>query len=341
MRGGRISSPPHRNMLTYITRRILYFVPLLLIVSIISFGILQLRPGNFLTKYRVDPRISEDTIKQMAERYGLNEPPYVQYWKWLQGIVTELDFGYSFETQQPVFNVLFKGRVIWTLVVMSSTLLFSWTIGILIGIYSATHQYSLADHLFTLFGFLGLSIPNFFLALLLLYLLSVVINVGPSLGVGGLFSSNYVGEPWSWGKFLNFLWHLWPAIVVMGTARMATVIRQMRGNLLDILGEQYVQTARSKGLSEIRVVLKHAVRNAINPLITMLGFELPYLIGGALITAIVLNLPTVERAFYGALLSQDIYVAASGLLFFSFLLLVGNLIADILLATVDPRIRYD
>ncbi len=277
----------------------------------------------------------------MADRYGLDKPAYVQYWQWIKGIVTDLDFGYSFETQQPVFDLLFKGRVMWTLLILSSTLLFSWSVGIVIGIYSATHQYSPADHFFTLFGFLGLSIPNFFLALLLLYFLSVVLNVGPSLGVGGLFSSVYVGEPWSWGKFFNFLWHLWPAIVVIGTARMATVIRQMRGNLLDTLGEQYVQTSRAKGLRESTVILKHAVRNAINPLITMLGFELPFLIGGALITSIVLNLPTVGRAFYNALLSQDIYVSASGLLFFSFLLLVGNLIADILLAAVDPRIRYD
>ncbi|MCF7876116.1 ABC transporter permease [Candidatus Bipolaricaulota bacterium] len=328
-------------MITYITRRLLYFVPLLILVTIISFSILQLRPGNFLTKYRGSPRISEATIEQMSERYGLDEPAYVQYWQWIKGIITDLDFGYSFETQQPVFDLLFKGRVKWTMIIMFSTLLFSWTVGIFIGIYSAVHQYSLADHFFTFFGFLGLSIPNFFLALLLLYFLSVVLNIGPGLGVGGLFSSAYIGKPWSWGKFVNFLWHLWPAIVVMGTARMATVIRQMRGNLLDILGEQYVQTSRSKGLREWKVILKHAVRNAINPLITMLGFELPYLIGGALITSIVLNLPTVERAFYTALLSQDLYVAASGLLFFSFLLLVGNLIADILLAAVDPRIRYD
>ncbi len=328
-------------MITYITRRLLYFVPLLILVTIISFSILQLRPGNFLTKYRGSPRISEATIEQMSERYGLDEPAYVQYWQWVKGIVTDLDFGYSFETQQPVFDLLFKGRVKWTMIIMFSTLLFSWTVGIFIGIYSAVHQYSLADHFFTFFGFLGLSIPNFFLALLLLYFLSIVLNIGPGLGVGGLFSSAYIGKPWSWGKFVNFLWHLWPAIIVMGTARMATVIRQMRGNLLDILGEQYVQTSRSKGLREWKVILKHAVRNAINPLITMLGFELPYLIGGALITSIVLNLPTVERAFYTALLSQDLYVAASGLLFFSFLLLVGNLIADILLAAVDPRIRYD
>ncbi|MFP4646061.1 MAG: ABC transporter permease [Candidatus Acetothermia bacterium] len=328
-------------MLSYIIRRLLYFVPLMIVISIISFSILQLRPGDFLTKYRGTPRISEETVEKMAQRYGLDEPAYVQYWKWIKGIVTKLDFGYSFETQQPVFDMLFKGRVTWTLVILSATLFFSWTGGVLIGIYSATHQYSLADHFFTLFGFLGLSIPNFFLALLLLYFLVVIVNVPSSLGVGGLFSSTYVGKPWSWGKFINFLWHLWPVIVVLGTARMATVIRQMRGNLLDVLGEQYIQTSRSKGLREWEVIIKHAVRNAINPLVTMLGFELPYLIGGALITSIVLNLPTVSRAFYNALLSQDIYVAVSGLMFFAFLLLIGNLLADILLALVDPRIRYD
>ena len=328
-------------MINYITRRLLLFVPLLIAISIISFGILKLRPGNFLTKYKGTPRISEATIELKAERYGLNEPAYVQYWKWIKGMVTRLDFGYSFETQQPVFNLLFKGRLKWTLAIMLSTMLFSWFFGILIGIYSATHQYSIADHIFTTFGFLGLSVPNFFLAILILYFFSVIVNVGPSLGVGGLFSSQYIGAAWTWGKFLNFLWHLWPAVVVMGTARMATIIRQMRGNLLDVLKEQYVQTARSKGISERKVIVKHAVRNAINPLVTMLGFELPRLISGGLITSIVLNLPTVERAFYNGLLSQDLYVAVSALLFFSFLLLIGNLIADLLLAAVDPKVRYD
>ncbi len=316
-------------------------IPLLIIISLVSFAILQLMPGDYLTRSRLNPDVTQETFDKMAQRYGLDKPFMVQWWIWFTRIIRYGDFGTSFETRQPVFFTLFMGgRLFWTLIISASTMLLTWMIAIPLGIYSATHQYKISDHTLTFFGFLGLSIPNFFFALVVLWLLVAVFNVGPDLGVGGLFSNKYIEAPWSWGKFLNLLWHLWPVWLVVGTSGMAGLMRYMRGNLLDTLGPPYVQTARAKGLSEHVVIYKHAVRNAINPLITMLGMSLPGLLSGTLVTAIIFNLPTVERAYWQSLNAQDQYVTMGGLVFFSFLLLVGNLLADIMLAWVDPRIRY-
>jgi peptide/nickel transport system permease protein len=221
------------------------------------------------------------------------------------------------------------------------TMVFTWVLSIPIGIYAATHQYSVGDHTLTFFGFLGLSIPNFFFALIILWLLVVVFNVGDyGLGIGGLYDNEYIGQPWSFGKFLSFMWHMWPVILVIGTSGMAGLIRIMRGNLLDTLGAQYVQTARSKGLEERVVIYKHAVRNAINPLVSILGLSIPNLLSGSLIAAIMFQLPMVERAYWQALINQDQFVVMAGIVFFGFMLLVANIIADILLVLVDPRIRY-
>ncbi|RLE37256.1 ABC transporter permease [Candidatus Acetothermia bacterium] len=328
-------------MLSYIIRRTLYMIPLLIIISLISFAILQLMPGDYLTRSRLNPDITQETFDEMAHRYGLDKPFIVQWWIWFTRIIRYGDFGTSFETRQPVFFTLFMGgRLFWTLIISASTMLLTWLISIPLGIYSATHQYKVSDHTLTFFGFLGLSIPNFFFALVVLWLLVAVFHVGPELGVGGLFSNKYIEAPWSWGKFLNLLWHLWPVWLVVGTSGMAGLMRYMRGSLLDTLRLPYVQTARAKGLSERVVIYKHAVRNAINPLVTMLGMSLPNLISGTLVTAIIFNLPTVERAYWQSLNAQDQYVTMGGLVFFSFFLLVGNLLADIMLAWVDPRIRY-
>lgn len=330
-------------MITYIVRRTLYMFPLLILVSVISFGLIQVMPGDYLTRARMNPQITQETFSQMMANYGLDKPFYVQYWLWLKQIVTKRDFGTSFETMRPVYWTLFMGdRLMWTIVISSSTMLLTWLISIPLGIYSATHQYKSSDHTLTFFGFLGLSIPNFFFALVVLWLLVAVFKVGNyGLGVGGLFDNRFIGAPWSLAKIGNVLWHIWPAWLVIGTSGMAGLLRYMRGSLLDTLSLQYVQTARAKGLSERRVVYKHAVRNAINPLVSMLGMNLPTLVSGSLVTAIVLNLPTVERAFWSALQMQDTYVIMGGLLFFSLFLLLGNLLADILLAWVDPRIRYN
>ncbi|MCK4681400.1 ABC transporter permease, partial [Candidatus Bipolaricaulota bacterium] len=294
-------------MITYIVRRTLYMFPLLILVSVISFGLIQVMPGDYLTRARMNPQITQETFSQMMANYGLDKPFYVQYWLWLKQIVTNRDFGTSFETMRPVYWTLFMGdRLMWTVVISSSTMLLTWLIAIPLGIYSATHQYKSSDHTLTFFGFLGLSIPNFFFALVVLWLLVAVFKVGNyGLGVGGLFDNRFIGAPWSLAKIGNVLWHIWPAWLVIGTSGMAGLLRYMRGSLLDTLSLQYVQTARSKGLSERRVVYKHAVRNAINPLVSMLGMNLPTLVSGSLVTAIVLNLPTVERAFWSALQMQD------------------------------------
>jgi peptide/nickel transport system permease protein len=329
-------------MFGYIIRRVLYMIPVLFIISIISFFVLELMPGNFTTAFKLNPRFSKEEIARLEARYGLDKPAYIRYWKWITGIITRGDFGYSMETQQPAFDALFKGRLGWTLLISFGTLIFTWIIAIPIGVFSAVRQYSVADYVLTFFGFIGVSIPNFFFALVVLWFLVSVLKVGErGLGIGGLFDVQYVNAPWSWAKFVNFMWHLLPVLVVVGLAGTAGLIRYMRGQLLDTLGQQYVLTARAKGLRERIVIWKHAVRNAINPLITMLGMSLPDLFSGAFFAAIIMGLPTVERAFWNSLQRQDEYVVMSGLLFFAFLLQVGNLLGDIMLAWVDPRIRYD
>ena len=317
-------------------------LPLLILVSLLSFVLIQIMPGDYLTRAQMNPQITQETLNQMKARYGLDKPFIVQYWLWFKQIITKGDFGTSFETMRPVYWTLFMGdRLMWTLIIASSTMLLTWLIAIPLGIYSATHQYKPSDHALTFFGFLGLSIPNFFFALVVLWVLVAIFKVGNyGLGVGGLFDNRFIGAPWSMAKLANLLWHIWPAWLVIGTSGMAGLLRYMRGSLLDTLSLQYVQTARAKGLPEHTVIYKHAVRNAINPLVSMLGMSLPNLVSGSLVTAIVLNLPTVERAFWSALQMQDTHVIMGGLLFFSFFLLIGNLLADILLAWVDPRIRY-
>jgi len=317
-------------------------LPLLILVSVISFSLIQVMPGDYLTRARMNPQITQETLNQMMARYGLDKPFYVQYWLWFKQIITKGNFGTSFETMRPVYWTLFMGdRFMWTIIIASTTMLLTWLIAIPLGIYSATHQYKPSDHTLTFFGFLGLSVPNFFFALVVLWILVAIFKVGNyGLGVGGLFDNRFIGAPWSLAKLGNLLWHIWPAWLVIGTSGMAGLLRYMRGSLLDTLSLQYVQTARAKGLNERVVIYKHAVRNAVNPLVSMLGMSLPGLVSGSLVTAIVLNLPTVERAFFSALQKQDTYVIMGGLLFFSLFLLIGNLLADILLAWVDPRIRY-
>ncbi|MFC2079409.1 ABC transporter permease [Candidatus Bipolaricaulota bacterium] len=330
-------------MLTYIIRRTFYMLPLLLIVSLISFTLIKIMPGDFLTAARLNPQITEETLQQQIDRFGLDRPFIIQYGYWLKNIILHGDFGMSFDTKMPVYRTLFMGnRLQWTVFIAASTLFLQYLFAIPIGIYSATHQYKPSDHIVTFFGFLGLSIPNFFFALVLLWLLVVIFKVGDyGLTVGNIMDMHFYNAPWSWAKIVNIMWHMWPVWLVIGTSGMAGLIRLMRGNLLDTLSLPYVQTARAKGLKERVVVYKHAVRNAVNPLVTILGLSLPNLVGGSIITAIVLNLPTVGRSYFAALQRQDENVIMAGLLFFSLFLLIGNLIADFLLAWVDPRIRYD
>jgi peptide/nickel transport system permease protein len=228
-------------------------------------------------------------------------------------------------------------RLGFTAAISFSTLVFTWIVAIPIGIYSAIHQYSFGDHLFSFIGFLGLSIPNFMLALVLMVLASRIFG----WSVGGLFSEQYLDAPWSFGKFVDLLKHLWVPIIVIGTSGTAGLIRMMRGNLLDVLNMEYVKAARARGLAESTVVFKHAVRNAIHPLIMLLGMSLPGIISGATVVSIVLSLPTTGPLYFNALRQQDMFLAITFLMFLSLMLVIGNFLADILLAWIDPRIRYE
>ncbi len=297
-----------------------------------------------------DARVSPGDRRVEKVRAFRPTPPWVQYGTWLWGVITRGDFGYSAQWSIDALTALFgQGRLANTLLLVFLTSLFSWLLAIPIGVYSAVRRYSLGDYAFTFFGFLGLSIPNFFLALVLIWFLVTFLNVGQyNLGVSADFffhPGNCGGSIWGTYKdrscFVIFLWVLWPTLLVIGTANMALLIRYMRGNLLDVLGMPYIQTARAKGLKERVVIWKHALRNAINPLISIMGFWIPSMFEGTLVAAIILNWPIVERIYWKALQEQDEYVIMTGLLFFGGSLLIGNLIADLLLAWSDPRIRYD
>lgn len=327
-------------MLSYIARRILQIIPLLIIISIISFVIIELPPGDFLTMYisqlqQSGTSMAEEAIARLKEQYGLDRPLYQRYFKWIWNIVRHGDFGRSFQWGKPVSELIGE-RITLTMVISICTLFFAWAVAIPIGIYSATRQYSFFDYTFTFVGFIGLAIPNFLLALVLMWLSFSYLHIP----ITGLFSPEYVDAAWNWAKVWNMLPRLWVPIIVIGTAGTAGLIRVMRGCLLDELHKHYVITARAKGVSEVKLLFKYPVRVAINPLISTIGWLLPAIVSGEAITAIVLNLPTVGPMLVRALLFQDMYLAGSLILILSTLTVIGTLISDILLAVVDPRIRY-
>ena len=323
-------------MFNYLLRRILIFIPTLLLVSVVCFTVIQLQPGSFTDRYLEDPRFSAATVARLEAQLGLDKPAYEQYLRWIWGIVTRGDFGFSFFANRPVSSLVGE-QLFWAIVVAGMTLIFSWLIAIPLGIYTAVRRNGFTDAVASFVGYIGLAIPDFLVALLLV---ALVLNFGGSQ-VGGLFSPQYIGAPWSWGKVLDFLNHMWIPVLAIGTAGIATVMRQMRANLLDVLSADFVRTARAKGLKERVVINRHAVRNAINPLISLAGLSLPELINGTIIVSIVLNLPAVGRLLYDSLLAKDQYVAMTLLLLTSLLLMIGNLLADLALAWADPRIRYD
>ncbi len=315
-------------------------IPTLIVISIISFAIIQLPPGDFLSTYiaqltEAGADVDDATIMALNRRYGLDRPIYVQYWYWVRGMLRG-DFGQSFEWNRPV-RTLIWGRLGLTLAVSLITLLFTWIVAIPIGIYSATHQYSAGDYLATFLAFIGVAIPNFLLALVLMWI--SFSYFGQS--VGGLFSPQYIDAAWSWDKFVDMLSRIWIPVVVIGTAGTAGLMRTLRANLLDELGKPYVDTARAKGVSERRLLYKYPVRVALIPFISTVGWMLPLLISGETITAVVLNLPTTGPLLLRALQSQDMYLAGSFIMMLSFLTVIGTLISDILLAWLDPTIRYE
>ena len=327
-------------MASYIFQRIIYMILLLFVLSLASFAIIQLPPGDYLNTYiaNLEARkipVNEEIIEQMRERYGLGQPFFVQYFTWM-GNLLQGDMGASFMLNRPV-NEVIGSRLGVTVILSLTTLLLVYSIAIPIGIYSATHQNSLGDYIATIFGFLGLATPNFLLALILMYLTFTYLGWSP----GGLFSREYVAEDWSFGKFIDLLKHLLVPIVVIATAGTAEIIRILRGSLLDELGKQYVITARTKGVTERKLLIKYPVRIALNPIVSSIGYLLPAIISGATLTSIVMSIPTIGPILLQALQSQDMYLAGSIIMLLSALGLIGTLISDLLLVAVDPRIRFE
>ena len=313
----------------------------LFLISIVSFIIIQLPPGDFLTTYMAQLAAAGQTfdIAEMASmnrQFGLDQPVYVQYYQWISGIVMRGDFGYSFNYRRQVHDLLDE-RMGYSLILALGTMVFVYFLALPIGIYSAIKQYSLADYVVTLLGFLGLALPSFLFALIMMYLSNKYFGVS----VGGLFSPKYEMAPWSLEKFGDFLTHLWVPLVVVGLSGTASLIRVMRATMLDELSQPYVETARAKGLSEARLILKYPVRLAISPFISTIGWTLPSLISDTAIAAIVLSIPTVGPLLLTSLLSQDMYLSGSIILILSVMTVVGTFISDLLLAWVDPRIRYE
>jgi len=327
-------------MLFYLMRRFFYMVIILFLISIVSFIIIQLPPGDYLTSYIAQLRqsgqtVGEAEIASLRKRYGLDLPIYLQYFKWMWKMLHG-DFGYSFAWGKPVSELIGR-RLPLTVIVSLFSLIFTYAVAIPIGIYSATHQYSVGDYIFTVIGFAGLATPNFLFALILMLLFYKYFN----LSIGGLFSPQYVNASWSVSKFIDMLKHLPIPIIVIGTAGTAGLIRVMRGCLLDELRKQYVITGRAKGLAERTLLFKYPVRVAINPIISTIGWSLPSIVSGETITAIVLSLPTTGPLLFRSLMHQDTYLAGSTVMFLSFLTVIGTFISDILLVWVDPRIRYE
>ena len=326
-------------MLGFIGRRIVMMIPTLIAVSIISFVIIQLPPGDFLTTYIVQLRaagdlVDEQEIQALESRYGLDQPIYVQYFRWITNM-TRGDFGHSMDWGRPVGDLIWD-RLMLTVLLSTATLLFTWALAFPIGVLSAVKQYSLWDYFFTFVSFLGVATPNFLLALVLMWV--AFSQFGQS--VGGLFSPEYVTAPWSWDRVKDLIDHLWIPMVILGTASTAGLIRVMRANLLDELHKPYVLTARSKGLSEFKLLIKYPLRAALNPFVSSIGWILPSLVSGSTIVAVVLSLPTSGPLYLRALRSQDMFLAGTFMLMLSSLTVIGTLVSDVLLAWLDPRIRF-
>ncbi len=326
-------------MPAYILRRILGMIPTILIVSFITFIIIQLPPGDFFTSLQAEVAatgggMDRQTIMTLQETYGLDRPWYMQYLRWVSGWPT-LDFGYSIEWKAPVWDVI-ESKLAYTLFLGGLSLIFMLLVSVPIGVYSATHQYSVDDHLLSAVGFFGLCLPGFLLALLWMFFAILVLRID----AGGVISRQMENEPLSWTKLGDYFSHLWPAVVVLGLASTAQLQRIMRSSVLDVLGQQHITTARAKGLAENKVINKYAVRVAINPLISVMALEIPKIIDGSALVGIVMMLPTLGPIFLRSLLSQDVYLSGTILLFTTLMLMVSNLLADICLAWVDPRIVY-
>ena len=327
-------------MTEYIVRRLLYTFVTFWILTVVVFIIIQLPPGDFLTSYisaleAQGALVNRADIDALRVRYGLDAGPVEQYVRWL-GRFLQGDMGRSFEWNRPVLEML-QERLPYTILLSLITLLITYLVAIPLGIYAATHQYSFGDYLFTFVGFAGLATPNFLLALILMFLFFKYFGIS----VGGLFSQEYALAPWSMAKLWDMIQHLWVPILVIGTAGTAGLMRVMRATLLDELGKQYVITARARGVGEQHLLFKYPVRLAINPIVSTIGWQLPHIISGETVVAVVLSLPTTGPLLFRALLSQDMFMAGSIVMMLGILTLIGTMLSDILLIIVDPRIRFE
>ena len=333
-------------MLTFIVRRALLAMLTIWALSVISFVVIQLPPGDFVDEYILQllmgggllgtSNIADTMEITLRHQYGLDRPLYVQYGKWIWKM-GHGDFGNSLEFSKPVIDIV-RERLLMTIILAGTTALFAWGLSIPIGIYSAVRQHSIEDYTFTFIGFLGLAVPDFLLALWLLW---ITFTYFPSISIGGLFSPEYIEAPWSFARLIDLAKHLWIAAFVVGTAGTAALIRVMRANLLDELNKPYVVTARAKGLPEWKVIMKYPVRLALNPLVSTLGYLLPVLMSGSVIVSVVLGLPTEGPLLLRALLAEDLFVSAAIVMLLGTLTVIGTLLSDILLGILDPRIRVN
>jgi len=327
-------------VILYIVRRLLMLIPILILMSMVAFFLIELPPGDYVS-FRIEQlrmsgvEVSESEAKSLTRQFGLDKPMPVRYWNWVSGIVLHGNWGWSIQWNKSV-NEILSERIPMTITISVLALVFSWSLAVPIGIYSATHKYSIMDYVFTFLGFIGVATPGFLLALIMAWLLFTQLHFSAL----GLFSKEYLDAPWSLGKFVDLLKHIWLPLILVGLSNTAATIRVVRNNLLDELGKQYVITARAKGLDEWKLLFKYPVRMAINPLLSTISWVLPSLVSGTILIDIVLSLQTVGPVLLRATLAQDMYLAGSIVLILSALTVVGALLGDLLLVLIDPRIRF-
>jgi peptide/nickel transport system permease protein len=327
-------------MLPFMLRRVATMVVTLLVISMLVFAIIQLPEGDYLTTYIADlqaqgENVDPKKIEFLRRQYGLDQPMVLQYVYWVAGLL-QGDLGYSFEFDRPVATVV--GDRLWLSMILNfATVLFIYIVAFPIGVYSATHKYSIGDYGITFLGFLGIATPNFLLALILLYLA----NVWFGTSIGGLMEPKYIDQPWTFAKALSVLEHLWVPVLVIGLSGTAGMIRRLRANLLDELQKQYVTTGRAKGLTEGRLLIKYPLRMSLNPFISDIGSLLPQIVSGSVIVSAVMSLPTTGPMLLDSLRSQDMYLAGSFLMFLALLTVIGMFVSDVALALLDPRIRLE
>jgi peptide/nickel transport system permease protein len=325
-------------MIAYVVRRLLIAIATIWAISVVAYAIIQLPPGDFVDAYIANLSASGSMVgaqeaEAMREQYGLNKPIYVQYWKWISRVIVG-DFGVSLEWNRPVTEVI--GDRLWlTIVISIAAIILTWGIALPIGIYSAVRQYSIADYIFTFVGFVGLAVPNFLLALIIMYLSFRFLDVS----VGGLFSPEYALAPWSWAKIWDLAAHLPLPALILALAGTAQLIRIMRANLLDELRRPYVTTARARGLQEWRVIVKYPVRAALNPFASTIGYLLPFVVSGSIVVSLVLSLPTIGPVLLRALVAQDMFLAGAIVLLLGVMTVIGTFLSDLMLMWIDPRIR--